>query len=228
MATISYLRDVVRTCQLGEILERVLVRTGASKSGQVLTYDIAKGSTLCRRMPGLFGKLKHPRLQYGYENGTQQNTLFAHIMDGEKVCKKIKYKNNQGTYNAEISGVNEHLSCIYTPDKPLLNLSASALRTNTGVKGTPENMLDFMLNLNDSALRVEGRVAKQRLGTTVNRFIPSKGRLSIASGVEGTPAGRTDIGLNYHGSDINLELQNAHLRKVGTLFSSSENKVSTG
>lgn len=220
MAAVDSLRYLARTCQLGEILETVLSRSGAAKTGKVLTYEVSKGSSLYKKIPGLFKGVKNPRLQYGYENG-ETNSFFAQVMDGQKVCRKIKYKKAQGIYNAEIAGTNEHLNCVYTPDKPLLNLSESGFQANTGVRGTPDNMVDFLLNLNNSALRVEGRVAKDRLGTTINTLIPSKGRVSIQSGVEGTPVGRTDIGLNYHGSDMNLELQNSHLQKVKNLFVTS-------
>ncbi|MBP3924334.1 hypothetical protein J6E39_03740 [bacterium] len=217
----QYLQTLTRSCALGQVIERLLQREAGAQVGKIITHEVAKGSRLQRKIPGLFEGLKNPQIQYGYENTRDLNSFFLNILDGRNVKRAIKYNKANGIYNAEIRGTQEHLNCVFNPDEPLLNLSKSALKINTGVKGTPENMVDMLVNLNDSALRIEGRVAKARLGRTLNRCLPSKGRIGIQSGVEGTPAGRTDIGINYHDSDVNLELQNKHLQKLKNLLSNS-------
>ncbi len=212
---VQFLRDVTRTCQLGEIIDQVLAKSTSGRVGKIMTYDVKPNSAMHRKFPALFEGVENPRLRYGYDNPEDTNSFFVNVMSGDSVRKSLTYKKANGAYNATIRGNREYLNCVYNPSRPLFNLSESAIRMNSGANGVADDMLGVMVNMNNSALRAEGVVARERLGSTINRVLPRQSGFSLSSGVEGTPQGRIDLGLDYHGSGVNLRMKDAHLRKVG-------------
>lgn len=201
----GYVKNVLCVSNLGNIIDKVLAEEG-TQVGKVLTYKVG-GTRLAKKMPILFKGIENPHLKFGYEG---ENQFFVNVMDGQNPVRRINYKKVNGVYHADMSSPTENLNCIFDPAKDLYRPARSAVKVQTG---NPEENVDLLLNLNDSALRAESSIRRSRLGR-LGQTLPNNTTVELASGVEGVKQGKSRVRVEYHDSKANVEFKNSTIKRL--------------